>query len=150
MRTRKVGGGRLVCLFVSFCLSLYSYSSLKPNDFSKGFMEAPMQVRTLSPGPPGSRGRRADRVFPGAAPYLGGTTLSHMEADTTTYFHSPGAQICPFRYLPFHTHVTCIHTRVHSHTQTCTSKTRPPECACMSSRVHTYDNRHNAFSPTHQ
>ena len=65
------GGGRLVCLFVSFCLSLYSYSSLKP----KGFMEAPVQARTISPGPPGSGGRRADRVFPGAAPYSGGTSL---------------------------------------------------------------------------
>lgn len=36
--------GRLVCLFVSSCLSACSYSSLKPNDFSKGFMEAPVQV----------------------------------------------------------------------------------------------------------
>lgn len=150
LRTRKMVGKEDLFICFSFCLSLYSYSSLKPNDFSKGFMEAPVQVGTLSPGPPGSGGRRADRVFPGAAPYLRGTTLSHVETDTTTYFHSPGAQIHPFRYSPFHTHVTCVHTRVHSHTQTCTSKTRPPECACMSSCVHTYDNRHSAFSHTRQ
>lgn len=140
------GKGRLVCLFVSSCLSACSYSSLKPNDCSKGFMEAPVQVGTLSPGPPGSGGGRVDRVFPGAAPYLGGTTLSHMETDVTAQGHK---SVHSDTRLSTHTS-TRVHTRVYSHTQTCTSKTRPPECACLSSCVHMYDNRHNAFSHTHQ
>lgn len=74
LRTRKRVGKE--DLFV--CLSLYSYSSLKPNDFSKGFMEAPVQVGTLSPGPPGSGGRRADRAAsPGQLLTWGHHTVPH-------------------------------------------------------------------------
>ena len=139
--------GGLVCLFVSSCLSVYSYSSLKPNDFSKGFMKAPVQVGTLSPGPPGSGGRRVDRVFPGVAPYLGGGVPHSLTWKQTSQPKgtNPSLQILAFPHTS-----TRVHTRVHSHTQTCTSKTRPPECACMSSCVHTYNSRHKAFSHTHQ
>ena len=139
MRTRNGAGKE--DLFV--CLFLFISEAQRLLQRLHG---GPSAGRTLSTGPPGSGGGRVDRVFPGAAPYLGGTTLSHIETDVTAQGHK---SVHSDTRLSTQTS-TRVHTRVYSHTQTCTSKTRPPECACLSSCVHMYDNRHNAFSHTHQ
>lgn len=87
----------------------------EPNNLSKGFVEVPAQAGTIGPGPPGSGGRREDRVCPGSFLTWGSShSLTWKQTQQHTFTASMHKSIHSDTHLPIHT-PACAHMRLHPH-----------------------------------
>ena len=89
----------------------------EPNNLSKGFVEAPVQAGTIGPGPPGSGGRREDRLCPGRLLTWGSShSLTWNQTQQHTFTANMHKSIHSDTFSHTRPHVyTCTYILIHKH-----------------------------------